>query len=178
MLVGPNGFGGPQKDGAQRRACLGRSPLHPGVTGTACDESLPGDRPQNYRWQNRKEYDGKMNSAQYALARLFWLLYWAGSTHRPHMYPTPGRAWVMGVVGGCARAVPALPPPPWLNSAKKFFIAAILLWENDDVGIVLFYSVIYNSVGLPHFPFLNGVVESLFNVTVYLRIKDCSGMNI
>ena len=24
----------------------------------------------------------------------------------------------------------------------------------------------------------NGVVESLFNITVYLRIKDCSGMNI
>ena len=27
-------------------------------------------------------------------------------------------------------------------------------------------------------PICNGVVESLFNVTVYLRIKDCSGMNI
>ena len=24
----------------------------------------------------------------------------------------------------------------------------------------------------------NGVVESLFNITVYLRIKNCSGMNI
>ena len=36
------------------------------------------------------------------------------------------------------------PPPP----AKTFFIAAILLWENDNVGIVLFYSVIYNSVVL------------------------------
>ena len=34
------------------------------------------------------------------------------STHRPHMYPTPGRAWGMGVVGGCARAVPAQPPSP------------------------------------------------------------------
>ena len=38
------------------------------------------------------------------------------STHRPHMYPTPGRAWGMGVVRGCARAVPARPPPPWLHS--------------------------------------------------------------
>ena len=38
-------------------------------------------------------------------------------------------------------------PPPlcvYLPSAKTFFIAAILLWE--DVGIVLFSSVIYNSV--------------------------------
>ena len=25
--------------------------------------------------------------------------------HRPHMHPTPGRAWGMGVVGGFARAV-------------------------------------------------------------------------
>ena len=29
----------------------------------------------------------------------------------------------------------------------------------------------------PH-PFFNGVVESLFILTVYLRIKDCSFMNI
>ena len=38
-------------------------------------------------------------------------------------------------------------PPPWLHSAKTFFIAAILLRENDDIGIILFYYVIYNSVG-------------------------------
>ena len=25
---------------------------------------------------------------------------------------------------------------------------------------------------------LNGVVESLLNITVYLRIQNCSGMNI
>ena len=43
---------------------------------------------------------------------LFWLLYWPGSTHRPHKYPTPGRAWGMGVVGGRTRAVPARPPSP------------------------------------------------------------------
>ena len=59
------------------------------------------------------------------------------TTYVPHV-------WGMGVVGGCARAVPAGPPPPWLHS-YTFFIAAILLWENDDVCIVLFYSVIYNS---------------------------------
>ena len=33
-------------------------------------------------------------------------------THRPHMYPTPGQAWGMGVVGGCTRAVPVRPPFP------------------------------------------------------------------
>ena len=52
------------------------------------------------------------------------------------MYPKPGRAWGLRVVGGCTRA-----------PAKTFFIAAILLWKNDDIGIVLFYSAIYNSVG-------------------------------
>ena len=64
---------------------------------------------QNYRWQNRKEYKGKTNWAQSALARLLWLLYRLGSTHSPHMYPTPGRAcWLgMGAVGGCARAEPS-----------------------------------------------------------------------
>ena len=34
-----------------------------------------------------------------------------------------------------------------LPSAKKFFIAAMLIRDEDDVGFVLFYSVIYNSVG-------------------------------
>ena len=67
---------------------------------------------QNYRCQNRKEYKGKTNSAQSALPHLLWLLYWPGSTHIPHMYPTPGWAWGMGVVRGCARAVPARPPSP------------------------------------------------------------------
>ena len=60
--------------------------------------------PQNYRRQNRKEYKGKRNLAQSALVCLLWLLYRPRSTHRPHMYPMPGQAWGMGVVGGCARA--------------------------------------------------------------------------
>ena len=34
-----------------------------------------------------------------------------------------------------------------LPSAKKFFIAAMLIRDEDDVGFVLFHSVIYNSVG-------------------------------
>ena len=36
-----------------------------------------------------------------------------------------------------------------LPSDKTFFIAEILLWEKDDEGFVLFYSVIFNSV-TPH----------------------------
>ena len=59
----------------------------------------------------------------------------------------------MGVVRGCARAAvlaqwPGPPPTLCVNllSAKTFFIAAILLRENEDVGIVSFYSVIYNFV--------------------------------
>ena len=52
--------------------------------------------PQNYRWQNKKEYKGKTNWAQSALARAvparpppwlhsytIWLLYQPGGTHRP-----------------------------------------------------------------------------------------------
>ena len=36
-----------------------------------------------------------------------------GGTHRPHMYPTPGRAWGKhGVVRGCAKAVPVQSPSP------------------------------------------------------------------
>ena len=36
-----------------------------------------------------------------------------------------------------------------LPSAKKFFIAAMLLFDEDDVGFILFHSVIYNSVLQP-----------------------------
>ena len=50
----------------------------------------------------------------------------------------PNHRIIDGVVGGFARAV-----------LSSFFIAAILLWEKDEVGFVLFYSVIYNSVGPP-----------------------------
>ena len=34
-----------------------------------------------------------------------------------------------------------------LPSAKKFFFAEMLLWDEEDVGFVLFHYVIYNSVG-------------------------------
>ena len=51
--------------------------------------------------------------------------------HVPHARPGMGN----GVVKGCARAV-----------LSSFFIAAILLREKDDIGFVLCYSVIYNSV--------------------------------
>ena len=87
--------------------------------------------------------------AQSALARLLWLLYRPGSTHRPHMYPTPGRAWGIGVVGGCARAVPARPPSP-LSISRLLRYSSLrrgnLTLRNDDVGIVLFFSIIYNSL--------------------------------
>ena len=62
--------------------------------------------------QKRVYCKGKTNWAQSVLVRLLWLLYLPCSTHRPHMYPTPGWVWGMGVVGGCARAVPAWPPSP------------------------------------------------------------------
>ena len=36
-----------------------------------------------------------------------------------------------------------------LLSAKKFFIVALLLCDEDDIGTVVLYSVIYNSVPRP-----------------------------
>ena len=65
--------------------------------GRTLDNLVP---PQNYRWQNRKEYKGKTNAAQSALARLLWLLYRPGTTHRPHLYPTHGEwGWLEGAPG-------------------------------------------------------------------------------
>ena len=37
-----------------------------------------------------------------------------------------------------------------LPSPKKFFIAAMLLRDEDNIGTVHFFSVIYNSVPGPH----------------------------
>ena len=66
------------------------------------------------------------------------LKYWPGRpSDHPHS-PRPARhgvhMWSVGAL--CVN----------LLFAKTFFIAAILLWEKDNVGFVLFYSVIYNSV--------------------------------
>ena len=49
--------------------------------------------------------------------RLLWLLYrTAAPTDHICMYPAPGLAWGMGVVGGCARAIPA--PLPLLRHSS------------------------------------------------------------
>ena len=63
-----------------------------------------------------------------------WYCPGAPSDHPHSLHPTwPGVG--NRVVIECARAV-----------LSSFFIAAILLGEKDDVGFVLCYSVIYNSV--------------------------------
>ena len=53
-----------------------------------------------------------MNWAQSALVCLLWLLYWSGSTHRPHMYPTPAGLgdWVWSE--GAPGQYRPCPPPP------------------------------------------------------------------
>ena len=61
------------------------------------------------------------------------------------MYPTPGRAWGMGWWEGSPGQYLHGPPPPWLHSYTNLHCGNPI-WENDNVGIVLFYSVIYNSV--------------------------------
>ena len=66
-------------------------------------------------------------------------------TSLPLTTPIPHARLFVGYICGLW----VFPPPPLcvnLPSAKTFFIAAILLWEKDDVGFLLFYSVIYNSV--------------------------------
>ena len=91
---------------------------NPQLAYLAIKKALHMSEPQNYRWQNRKEYKGK------------------GIRH-----PSPLTPLLLNLA-----VVPARRPPH--NTAKTFFIAAILLWENDNVGtgIVLYYSIVYNSV--------------------------------
>ena len=52
------------------------------------------------------------------------------------------------MVGGCERGCVVGWSGGELNlpSANTFFIAAMLLWDEDDNGTLLFHSVIYNSV--------------------------------
>ena len=130
-------------------------------------------RPENYRWQNIKEYKGKMNSAQSALVRLLWLLYRPGSNHNPHMYPTPSRAWGMGGGQRVCQGSTGLAPLPLDSTPTHSSLQQFLLWENDDVGIILFYFVIYNSVGAAIF--LKGQCHENFNPSkVFLPIASIS----
>ena len=95
--------------------------------------------PYNYKWQNRKEYNGKMN--------------WAPVPAQPpspftELLQTPPigiRDRVQGWSGGAPEGV-GEERGITFPSAKIFFIAAMILWDEDDIGTVLFYSVIYNSV--------------------------------
>ena len=64
------------------------------------------------------------------------------TTYVPHAWPGVGNGGGRRVRQGSTSPAPI----PLDSTPTLFFIAAILLWENDDVGIVLFYSVIYNSV--------------------------------
>ena len=74
-------------------------------------------------------------------------------THRPHMYPTPGQAWGMGVVRGCTRAVPVRPPSPFTpllhnvtQSLHLKYTCSKRAVSNSSSLYTLFYSVMFNSV--------------------------------
>ena len=75
----------------------------------------------------------------------------------PPTTPIPHtRTWGIGVIGGCTRGCGGggkERSESGVNhpSAKKFFIAAMLLWDEDDVGFILFHSVIYNSVATGYY---------------------------
>ena len=65
--------------------------------------------------------------------------------HLAHPQTTP-IGWSVGapegVRGGGGRGGEVNHP-----SAKKFLIAAMLLWDEEDVGFVLFHFAIFNSLG-------------------------------
>ena len=101
----------------------------------------------------------------------------AGCTHRPQMYPTPGQAWWMG--GGRRVRQGSTGPThlPLDSIPTQFLIAGILLWENDDVGLILLYSVIYDSVAstLDLFLLLSLLYcMILFNTVRFLLFFSCS----
>ena len=120
---------------------------------------------QNYRWQNRKEYKGKTNPVQSALARLLQVylrckdcvsiklvgLFPPWRTLRPPPFLMLGRAWCKCVVCGCWRSGTTARgcmsgvkggggrlAPPWRTLRK--------IVPNSSSLYSLFYSVIYNSV--------------------------------
>ena len=64
------------------------------------------------------------------LAHLLDLLYRPISTHSPHIYPTPGWVWGMGVVGECARAVLAWPPSPLTPLLHN--LAVVPAWQHPQ----------------------------------------------
>ena len=71
--------------------------------------------PQNYRWQNRKEYKGKTNWAQSALARLLAVV---PAWQHPQTTYVPHARWGVGNGGGrrVHQGSTGPAPPPWLHS--------------------------------------------------------------
>ena len=69
-------------------------------------------------------------------------------------FPTPGRAWGMGVVVGCARAV-------LTHSLHLKYTCGKRAVSNSSSLYTLFYSVIYNSVCTPKL-YTVGCIKFLF----------------
>ena len=100
-----------------------------------------------------------------------------GGTHRLHMYPTPGRAWGKGVVGGCGRAVPVRHPSPFTpllhnltHSLHLKYTCSKLAVSNSSSLYTLFYSVIYNSVVQIYYAISQAVLySSNFNFKTVIK---------
>ena len=112
-------------------------------------------RTQNYKWHNGKQYKGKRNMVQSALAQRMR----QGCTGPPPPL-TPLQYRVAACIKNFAKlrkrkfrssptptqsAVCYSPSPP---ICKKILQSgtAMLLWDEDEYGTVLFHSVIFNSV--------------------------------
>ena len=109
-----------------------------------------------------------MNSAQSALGRLLWLLYRPSITHRLHMYPTPGWSWGMGVVRGCARAVPARRPSPLTpllhnSSLQQSYLEKMMmkaLYFSILSSIILWFNLICSTLSTVHIKYLKKKMQS------------------
>ena len=98
--------------------------------------------PQNYRWQNIKEYKGKTNWAQSALACLLWLLYRPGRLTDHTCTPRPAGRGEWGWLEGAPWQY--RPSPPLHSSLQQSYfekrttilasyfsiLSSIILWTN------------------------------------------------
>ena len=115
-------------------------------------------RPQNYRWQNGKQYNMKMNSAQSALARAPGL-YWPAPLS-PHATPTEGGCKIFIFVTSryfskisrnyenknfsatlLLHNLPSATHPP-LTSARRFFNAAQQCYFEMMTNKELYFSIL------------------------------------
>ena len=82
-----------------------------------------------------------------------------GGTHRPHMYPTPSRAWGMGWLEGAPGQYQSGPPPPSLYSYT--------IWRN-----LCTLNILAANAQCPiRLPFI--LFSILSSITLWLQLINC-----